>query len=538
MRFGPVATSEAEGAILADSVGAGGARLRKGRTLWTGDLAALAEAGVARVWVARPGPEDVGEDAAAAAIARALAPDPAALGLSVSEPFTGRVNLFATEAGLIRVDASAVNALNAVDPGLTLATLPDLARVQARQMVATVKIIPYAVRGADLDRALSDLRAGAIEARPFRVMTASLILTRTPGMKKSLIAKGAAIVEARLRGMGCVLLTPQVVDHGVDAVAAAIRAAAGEMVLILGASATSDIADTCPAALVAAGGRVERFGMPVDPGNLLFLGAHRERPVVGLPGCARSPALNGADWVLERLAAGIEVTGADIAAMGVGGLLKEIPARPQPRTATGPAPRGRPKVAALVLAAGASSRMRGRDKLLEPVEGEPVLRRIVRASLGGGADRTIVVLPQGADARRGALDGLDAEIVVAADCAEGIAASLRAGLAAVSEEADAVMVVLADMPEIGSDVMGKLIAAFDAGEGREICRAVAADGTPGHPVLFGRRFFEALAGLTGDHGAREVVRAAGEFVVDVPTNGKAAITDLDTPEAWAAWRAR
>ena len=538
MRFGPVATRDAEGAILAHSVSAGDLRLRKGRTLSRADLAALAEAGVPQVWVARPGPEDVGEDAAAAAVARTLVPDTAALGLSVSEPFTGRVNLFAVAPGLVRVDAAAVHALNAVDPGLTLATLPDLARVQARQMVATVKIIPYAVGTADLERGLAGLRPGAIMARPFRPMSASLILTRTAGMKQSLIAKGAATVEARLRGMELAMLTPQVVDHEVDAVADAIRAAAGGMVLILGASATSDVADICPAGLIASGGSLERFGMPVDPGNLLFLGAHRGRPVIGLPGCARSPALNGADWVLERLAAGIDVTGADIAAMGVGGLLKENPARPQPRTATGPAPHGRPKVAALVLAAGASSRMRGRDKLLEPVDGEPVLRRIVRAALGGGADRTVVVLPQGADARRGALDGLDAEIVVAADCAEGMAASLRAGLAAVSEEADAVMVVLADMPEIGTDVMGKLIAAFDAGEGREICRAVAADGTPGHPVLFGRRFFEALAGLTGDHGAREVVRAAGEFVVDVPTKGKAAITDLDTPEAWAVWRAR
>ena len=538
MRFGPVATSEAEGAILAHSVGAGGLRLRKGRTLSAADLAALTEAGVPRVWVARPDPDDVGEDAAAAAIARALAPDPAALGLSVSEPFTGRVNLFARAAGLARVDAAAVHALNSVDPGLTLATLTDLARVQARQMVATVKIIPYALRGADLDRGLAGLRAGVIEARPFRPMTASLILTRTAGMKEGLIEKGAATVEARLRGMGLRMRAPLVADHEVDAVAGAIREASGEMVLILGASATSDIADTCPAAVVAAGGVVERFGMPVDPGNLLFLGAHAGRPVIGLPGCARSPALNGVDWILERLAAGIEVTGADIAAMGVGGLLKEIPVRPQPRGAAKPAPGGRGSVAALVLAAGASSRMRGRDKLLEPVEGEPVLRRIVRAALGCGADRTVTVLPPDAEARRAALVGLDAGIVEAPDCADGMAASLRAGLAAVSKDADAVMVVLADMPEIGAEVMGKLIAAFDPGEGREICRAVAADGTPGHPVLFGRRFFEALAALTGDHGAREVVRAAGEFVVDVPTTGAAAVTDLDTPEDWAAWRAR
>ena len=327
------------------------------------------------------------------------------------------------------MDAASVHALNAVDPGLTLATLPDFARVQARQMVATVKIIPYAVRRADLARAVAALRPGAIGALPFRPMIASLILTRTAGMKESIIAKGAATVEARLRGLGLGMLTPRVVAHDVAAVAEAIRAAAGDMVLILGASATSDIADTCPAALVAAGGSVGRFGMPVDPGNLLFLGTHGSRPVVGLPGCARSPALNGADWVLERLAAGLEVTGADIAAMGVGGLLKEIPARPQPRAATAPKAPGRPKVVALVLAAGASSRMRGRDKLLEPVDGAPVLRRTVLAALGSGADRTVVVVPPDAGARRVALEGLEADVVEAPDCAEGMAASLRAGLA-------------------------------------------------------------------------------------------------------------
>ena len=192
----------------------------------------------------------------------------------------------------------------------------------------------------------------------------------------------------------------------------------------------------------------------------------------------------------------------------------------------------------VILAAGRSRRMRGRDKLLEPVGGEPVLRRIVRAALASGADGTLVVVPPDADARRGAIDGLDAEIVEARDCAEGMAASLQAGLAAAPKETDAVMVVLADMPEIGAEVMGKLIAAFDPGEGREICRAVAADGTPGHPVLFGRRFFEALAGLAGDRGARDVVTASPEFIADVAMAGRGPLVDLDTPEDWAAWRAR
>jgi molybdenum cofactor cytidylyltransferase len=276
--------------------------------------------------------------------------------------------------------------------------------------------------------------------------------------------------------------------------------------------------------------------MPVDPGNLLFVGSLGGRPVVGLPGCARSAALNGADWVLERLAAGLAVTDADIAAMGVGGLLKEIPQRPQPR-AGGTTVAGRPRVAALVLAAGASRRMAGRDKLLEPVGGRPVLRVAAEAARASRAEIVAVVLPPGAAERRAALAGLDIELVEAPDWAEGMAASLRAGLAAVAARADAVVVLLADMPEVGAAEIDRLIAAFDPGEGREVARATAADGTPGHPVLFGRRFFESLAALTGDRGAREVLQDAAEFVVEVPTPGRAALTDLDTPEAWEAWRA-
>nr|WP_290738463.1 nucleotidyltransferase family protein [Amaricoccus sp.] len=191
-----------------------------------------------------------------------------------------------------------------------------------------------------------------------------------------------------------------------------------------------------------------------------------------------------------------------------------------------------------MLAGGASRRMRGSDKLLEPVaDGRPVLRAAAEAALASQADAAVVVLPPDADARRAALSGLGIAIVEAADAAEGMAASLRAGLRAVVDGADAVVVLLADMPEVAAGDVDRLIAAFDPAEGREICRATTADGRPGHPVLFGRRFFETLAGLTGDRGAREVLRDAAEFVVDVPTGGRAAAIDLDTPEDWAVWRA-
>lgn len=536
MRFGTIPLGEAEGAILAHSLAAGSLRMKKGRVLTAADLAALAAAGVSEVTAARLEPGDLSEGEAAARIAAALVTDRGSAGLSVSAPYNGRVNIFAEAAGLLEVDAPAVDALNAVDPAITLATLPPLARVRQRQMVATVKIIPYAVPGAAVAKAVV-AAPGALRLAAFRPARAALILTRTPGMKPSLLAKGEEAVRARLASLGIDLAPAVTVPHETAAVADAIgRAPEADLLLLLGASATSDAADVCPAGLVRAGGRLVRFGMPVDPGNLLFVGELGGRSVVGMPGCARSPALNGADWILERLAVGLHPTDADIAAMGVGGLLKEIAARPQPREGR-PLPQGRPRVAAIILAAGAGRRMRGRDKLLEPVAGRPAVRAVAEAAGASRADEVIVVLQPGATDRRAALDGLSVRLVDAPDWAEGMAASLRAGLSAATD-ADAAMILLADMPEVTADGIDRLIAAFAPAEGREICRAVSADGAAGHPVLFGRRFFEALAGLEGDRGARDILRDAGEFIVEVPTGGRSAVVDLDTPEEWDAWRAQ
>ncbi|MGR3493152.1 MAG: molybdopterin-binding protein [Shimia sp.] len=321
MTFGEVEVAAAEGAILAHSV----AGIRKGRLIGGDELAAFRSAGVMRVWVARLDPGDVAEDEAARSLAAALE----ARGLTADTVATGRVNLRASGPAVVAVQTDIVNRVNAADPGLTLATVAPFQRVHAGQMVATVKVIPYAVAGASVDAACSAARGALILHSP-KVQSATLIETE---IGSALSDKGRRITTARLRQLEVGLGPRCVVPHDIEALAGAIRRAKGELILILTASATSDIGDVAPAALLAAGGRIERFGMPVDPGNLLFLGDFEGRPVIGLPGCARSPALNGADWVLERVICGVPVTGADIAAMGVGGLLKEIPSRPRPREA-------------------------------------------------------------------------------------------------------------------------------------------------------------------------------------------------------------
>jgi molybdenum cofactor cytidylyltransferase len=307
-----------------------GQRLRKGLVLCPADIANLRAAGIGQVIAARPGLDDVPEDTAAARLAAALVPDPAAAGLSLTDPFTGRVNLNAVAPGIVLLDAVAVHALNRIDPAITLATLAPFARVSPGMLVGTVKIITYAVPQAALARAEA-LAQRAIRVQPVVRRSAGLLMTDVPGQEDKLIAKGRRAVEARLRALGMDLAGVVTVPHDTGAMARALADLPGEMLLILTGSATSDLYDTAPQAVRAAGGTVARFGMPVDPGNLLFHGSLGPRPVIGLPGCARSPALNGADWVLERLACGLALTDDDIAAMGVGGLLKEIPIRPQPR---------------------------------------------------------------------------------------------------------------------------------------------------------------------------------------------------------------
>jgi len=331
MRFGPVPVAAAAGAILAHSVGLPDGRLRKGKMLDPADLLRLGAAGLTEVIVAMPEPGDVTEDAAAERLARAILPDPKAAGLRLGRPTTGRVNIHATGPGLLGLDVGAIDRLNRINPALTLATLPPFARLEDRALVATVKIITYAAPEADVATAEALGGQGLLRRHAPVCRTARLIETVVPGQEPG--PKGRAATKARLDRFGVALAPREVVPHETAQLARALRAAPADIILILTGSATSDPEDVAPAALRQAGGAVIRFGMPVDPGNLLFVGRLDGIPVVGLPGCARSVALNGADWVLDRLICGIDVSDGDIAGMGIGGLLKEPPGRPRPREA-------------------------------------------------------------------------------------------------------------------------------------------------------------------------------------------------------------
>jgi molybdenum cofactor cytidylyltransferase len=330
LKFGCVPVGEARGTIAAHAVRLDGLSLKKGHVIDAADQAALSSAGVKSVIAARLEPGDVGEDEAATRLAAHLA----GANLRCEGAFTGRVNLFATVNGLLEVDAAAITGVNQVDEAITVATLAAYRPVVADDMAATVKIIPFAAPGVAL-AAARDIAGsrGAIRIAPYRPLRIGVVSTLLPGLKPSVVAKTLRVLEQRLAPSGGSIAEELRVAHEATGLAQAIERLAKncEAVVIFGASAITDRRDVIPSALQASGGRIEHFGMPVDPGNLLLLGELGRVPVIGAPGCARSPKENGFDWVLGRILANIPITRADIQAMGVGGLLMEITTRPQPR---------------------------------------------------------------------------------------------------------------------------------------------------------------------------------------------------------------
>jgi molybdenum cofactor cytidylyltransferase len=541
MKFGAVPLDEARGAIMAHSQRVGEKMIRKGSVLDDAALAALRKAGRSEVICARLEPGDVPEDIAADRLATPLV-SPL---IARSRAATGRVNLAAEAPGLLRVDAAAIDRLNTVDEALTVGTLPDYAVVAPKDLIATIKVIPFSVPGTVLAVAEALARQGGspLTLHPFRALKVGLVVTELPGLKDSTTEKTIAATEQRVTALTGMLLPPVHCAHEEAAIGYALEglvADGAELLLVVGASAVLDRRDVGPAGIVRAGGEILHFGMPVDPGNLICLGRIGERPALVLPGCARSPKLNGIDFVLSRLFAGLKVTPTDMMKMGVGGLLKEIDVRPLPREKAPAqlphaiAPRSAPTIAAVVLGAGRSRRMAPHNKLLVADRtGKTMIARVVDNVLSSNARPILVVVGHMAEQVEHALGGRPVRYVHAADYAEGLSASLKAGIAAVPPECAAAVVCLGDMPLVTGRMIDRLLAAYDPDEGRLIVLPVF-HGKQGNPMLWDRRFFPEILEISGDSGARFLVGKHMEAVAEVEMADDAVLRDFDTTESLAS----
>src|SRR5215467_1263192 len=515
MKFGAIPVTEALGATAVHSIRQGDLVLKKGTKIGPAEVAALTAAGVKEITVARLDPGDVSEDQAAADIATAIRGE----GVRADHAFTGRCNLFADSAGILVVDKNSIDTLNRIDEAITVATLPAYKPVVEGEMIATVKIIPFAVPGSAHDQAVTAAEKAkpVIRIAPYKVRKVGIVSTLLPGLSPKVIDKTLKITATRIAPAGAKIIAERRVPHEQASLARALNdllKAGAELVIVFGASAIADRRDVIPAAVEAVGGEIEHFGMPVDPGNLMLVASAGGRPVLGAPGCARSPKENGFDWILARLLCGLPVRRRDITGMGVGGLLMEIVTRPQPREKGDGAGR---RVGAIVLAAGRSTRMGGPNKLLAEVGGKPLVRIAAEQALASRARPVVVVTGHQRDQVEAALKGLAVKTVH-------------------NPDVDGAIVCLGDMPQVDAALIDRLIGAFDPEKGALVVVPTIA-GKRGNPVVWSRRFFGDLTRLEGDIGARHLIGSYPEAVVEVPVTGRAALIDVDTPDALRAVKA-
>lgn len=520
MKFEDVPVSDAEGWALAHSVSTSSRKLAKGTVLSKSHIEELVATGVAVIHGFRLEEDDIDEDEAALRTANHLAGS----GLRIGKPTRGRCNLYAEVDGLV-LASDGVDAFNAVDEALTVATLGDLAHLRAGQLVATIKVIPYALNAGRLQAALVSPKA--ISLAPFRSFTASFIVS---GIELS--AKTRELTEHRIEMVGGRITDYAQCPHTICAVTEALetlKASENDLILMLGVSAISDRRDVLPAALVAAGGEVTQLGMPVDPGNLLMLGKLGGKTVLGLPGCARSPTLNGLDWVLERFAANLPLTAAHIRAMGNGGLLKETSLRPEPR-----APRRETglNVQALILAAGKSSRAGDHSKLLRTLNGKTVVAETVATASRATDLRALVITGHESENVEKALSGYSCEVLWNEDYANGMGSSLSRGIQSLSDDAEFALICLGDMPFVREETITSLmLTSQKISEARIFIPTF--NGKRGHPVLWHKGLFGELKSITGDKGGRDIIRRYEALVCEVPVADPGILIDLDTPELLA-----
>ena len=533
MIFGEFPLAECEGLLLAHSLRLPERIMKKGRRLTGADIRELAAAGISRVHGARPDAGDVDENAAAGAVAAALGGP----GISARAPQAGRCNLYAAERGLLTLDAGIIERINRINESVTIATLPPLSAVRRGAVVATVKIIPLAVSRALVAACLAPAGQGAaLRLLPFQSHRAALIVTEQPGDPQRNYVAAVNSSRRRMADLGSHLGLVQRCAHRTESVTATLRealAAGCSLILIAGATVPKDRADTVPAGIVAAGGEILHFGMPVEPGNMLLLARIGAVPVIILPGCARSRRSNGLDWVLQRMLAGLPVGAEQIMGMGVGGLIRSPPEVDEEANDAEPEPVRAPvgsRVGAVVLAAGSGSRMGGGgNKLLQAVGGVPLVRRAVNAALASRCNPVVVVTGFAADEVRSCLAGCEAAFVHNPEHATGMASSLRCGLAALADDIDAAVVVLADMPWVHGGHIDRLIAAFDPRRPKIV--VPIKDGRRGNPVLWPRGFFAEIQAEAGDVGARNVLLRHAEQMESVSFDDDAIFADVDTPAA-------
>jgi len=537
MNFGKVDTEKANGLILAHTHSGDDWVFKKGRKLSKADCILLLSKGINYVIAAELGRDDVNENDASYKIASLLSGDNTIL----TTAFTGRSNLKALADGVVLINKELVDKLNSLDESIAVSTLHDMDRVNKGQVVATIKIIPFAVSKLIMDQAEEVLKetSPVINIKPFLGLKTILINTQGPSLKDSIIKKTNEITNQRIETLGGQISKIELCRHDILSISNKISNLLDDkpdLILICGSSVSMDRNDIVPQAIIKSGGTIIHFGMPTEPGNLVVVAEINSLPILVLPGCARSSKRNGIDILLERIFSNLPLGSSQITALGVGGLIKEKMAvrKSNKLKSSNLKQKNNYNISAVVLAAGQSRRMSGANKLLKTIEGIPLIRRVVLSILGSGVSQVVVVTGFEKESVEDSLSGLDVDFSYNDDYKKGLSSTLKIGIEAVNNNADGALICLGDMPAVNSEHIDLIVEPFNP----QLSRSIIVPkhyGMQGNPVLWGRQFFNSMLKLNGDIGARRLIELNEEFVYEVEFEDTATQIDLDTQLEWTTF---
>ena len=531
MKIKSLAPQDSIGAVLAQTYNLPGKIISKG-TFVTNEFVGYFKTGnVKTILCAVPEEGDIHEDEAAEAISSAIDKNH----IYADKASTGRVNFKSQSLCLVRYDRDFIKELNLVDESIAFSIVEHNQLLAEGDLIATLKIIPFFMQKKYVDRVIKILAKDELfKIHSLKKKEVTLIQTCFEWQKKSIFTATSNVTKARLEALGCSLKKEKLINHDYDTLRAIIRSSVKnepEILLVSGASAITDRSDCIPKAILSEGGEIIQYGLAVDPGNLLLIGKVGNTTVIGMPGCARSPKLNGFDWVLQLLMADIPINREELADMGAGGLLMEIASRPLPRALAKSVSKRETKVMGVILAAGNSTRMGKDNKLLRNIGDAPLIRNTAIEMLKSDLDSCSIVLGYQSDKVADVIKDLNVNLILNPSWKEGQASSLRAAINTLDSTYSDLLIMLGDLPGIKSSHINSIIEEHLLTDNRKSKITIPSfKGQKGNPVIWGRSFFHDLSNLEGDVGGRTLFSEHPAAINILEMNDPWVVKDADTPE--------
>ena len=522
---------ESKGSILAQSYNLSERKLSKGTRVSKAIVELLNKENIKTILCAVPHENDMDEDAAAEAISNAIDRNR----LYAEEASTGRVNFRTPALGVVRYNRELIKKINLVDESIAFSIVEHNQLLAKNDLIATLKIIPFFVSKIYVERVVTLLSKHEIfKIHRLEEKKVGFIQTYYDWQKRSIFKATSNVTRSRLDALGCLLEKETLIPHDHESLCSEIKSSidsGAQVLLISGASAITDRSDYIPKAILSVGGEIIQYGLAVDPGNLLLIGKIGGTTVIGMPGCARSPKLNGFDWVLQLLMANIPITKEELADMGAGGLLMEIASRPLPRALSKSVNKREKKIMGVILAAGNSTRMGKDNKLLRNVGDASLVRNTAVEMLNSDVDSCSIVLGYQSDKVAEVIKDLNISLILNPLWQEGQASSLKAALNTLDDTYSDLLIMLGDLPGVKSRHINTIIEEHLLTNNRRSKITIPSfNGKKGNPVIWGRSFFPDLSNLEGDVGGRALFNHHPAAINLLDMDDPAVVTDTDTPE--------